>query len=121
MAKNKEGRPTKMTPDTVKKLEEAFSLGCSDVEACIFADISKQTLYNYIDKKPEFLDRKEALKKLIPLKARAVILHHLEQNDLSTAKYVLDKEDGRAKQAVEVSSEAEKPLIVRIIDDVPEC
>jgi hypothetical protein len=40
------GRPTKMTPDTVKKLEEAFLLGCSDIEACLVADISKQTLYN---------------------------------------------------------------------------
>jgi hypothetical protein len=27
------GRPTVMTPETVQKLEEAFSFGCTDEEA----------------------------------------------------------------------------------------
>jgi hypothetical protein len=30
---NNTGRPTKMTPETISKLEHAFSLGCSDLEA----------------------------------------------------------------------------------------
>jgi hypothetical protein len=29
---NNTGRPTKMTPETISKLEHAFSLGCSDLE-----------------------------------------------------------------------------------------
>ncbi len=56
------GRPTVMTVETVNKLEEAFMLGCTDEEACFAANISKQTLYNYQDKNPEFIDRKETLK-----------------------------------------------------------
>ena len=52
------GRPTKMTPETVKKLEEAFAIGASDGEACFYSDISKETLYTYQDKTPGFLDRK---------------------------------------------------------------
>lgn len=50
MAKTKRGRPTKMTQGTVKKLEEAFLRGLSDEEACLYADISKPTLYDYCDK-----------------------------------------------------------------------
>lgn len=55
------GRPTIMTPDIVNKLEQAFSMGCSDLEACLYAGISKQTLYNYQAKNPEFVDRKEKI------------------------------------------------------------
>ena len=56
------GRPTKMTAGLVEKLEYAFSIGCTDEEACFYADINKATLYNYQDKHPEFIDRKNALK-----------------------------------------------------------
>lgn len=56
------GRPTSMTEEVVQKLEEAFLLGCSDLEACFYADIAKQTLYSYQEAHPEFKDRKEELK-----------------------------------------------------------
>lgn len=61
-ATKKVGRPTKMTDATIKKLDEAFAIGCSDEEDCFYADISKQTLYTYQENPPEFVDRKEALK-----------------------------------------------------------
>lgn len=63
-----------MTELTVKKLEEAFAFGCSDVQACLFAGISKQTLYNYQDANPGFVDRKAELKETpIMLARRAVV------------------------------------------------
>ena len=61
---------------TVKKLEEAFSLGCSDLEACLMANISKQTLYNYQDKNPEFVGRKERLKETPILLARNTVIDY---------------------------------------------
>lgn len=72
-------RPTKMTQLTVKKLEEAFALGCSDEEACIYADITKQTLYNFQDKNQEFLDRKTLLKNKPILQARKAILSSFDK------------------------------------------
>ena len=60
--KSNAGRPTVMTKDTIAKLEEAFKCGASDLEACFYADISKDSLYNYQKKHPEFIERKEALK-----------------------------------------------------------
>jgi Ca2+-binding EF-hand superfamily protein len=60
--KNKEGRPTVMTQETIQKLEQAFAFGSTDEEACFYANIGKSTLYDYIKANPEFSERKEALK-----------------------------------------------------------
>lgn len=82
------GRPTKMTPETVKKLEEAFAIGASDAEACFYADISKETLYTYQDKFPAFLDRKEALKERPVLLARQSVIRGMEQDPNLALKYL---------------------------------
>lgn len=37
------GRPTKMTPESVKKIEEVFAMDGSVGEACLFAGISQVT------------------------------------------------------------------------------
>lgn len=68
--KKKIGRPTKMTEARVKKLLKAYSIGCTDIEACIHAGISKQTLYNYEKKNKAFVDQKEDIKETLILIAR---------------------------------------------------
>lgn len=85
MTKNKGGRPTKFTPETIAKLEEAFLLGCTDVEACFWAEVSKTALYNYQEKNPEFVDRKERLKSNPFLIARKAIKDAIEAGDAKTA------------------------------------
>ena len=60
--KNKGGRPPIMTDDTIKKLEEVFALGGSDSEACFYANISKQTLYNYQKEHPVLYELLEKIK-----------------------------------------------------------
>lgn len=83
MAKNKGGRPTVMTTEVVKKLEEVFAIGGSDEEACFYADISRQTLYDYQKIHPEFVDRKEALKEKPVLKARQTLVKSLDTPDMA--------------------------------------
>jgi hypothetical protein len=73
-------RPTKITPIVVQKLEEAFALGCTDEEACIYADICKQTLYNFQEKNQGFLDRKELLKSKPVLQARQAVIKSFSSN-----------------------------------------
>lgn len=118
-SENKGGRPTKMTPETVKKLEDAFSLGCSDLEACIYADITKQTLYNYQDSHPEFFDRKEMLKQKLVLKARTVVAEALKNKDENTAKWYLERkarDEFAAKQEVAVGNLESSPFKIEIVD-----
>lgn len=94
-------RPTKMTPETVKKLEEAFAYGCTDAEACAYADITKPTLYEYCEKNPEFTDRKETLKNLPTFKAKRIINDALDESDILTAHKVVDRKEGtKVKQEV---------------------
>ena len=78
MKKNFVGRPPIINDEVMKKLEQCFSLGSSDLEACIFADISPATLYNYQKEHPEFLERKQLLKEKPILKARNTIVKSLD-------------------------------------------
>lgn len=93
MFKSKAGRKTKMTPLTLDKLEAAFKVGCPDIEACYYADIGLDTLYNYQKKHPEFSNRKMLWKKRPVLKARQVVVQALENNDIHTAKWFLERQD----------------------------
>ena len=78
---DKGGRPTVMTPDTLAKLKEAFLMGCTDSEACLYAgDIAPATLYNYQEKNPKFLELKEQWKQNPILEARGSVLKGLRKN-----------------------------------------
>lgn len=82
------GRPTIVTDEVILKLEEAFALGCTDLEACFFAKISKSTLYNYQDKNPEFLERKEALKESPVLLARQSVIKEMQTDGNLALKFL---------------------------------
>lgn len=82
------GRPTVMTPEVVNKLEEAFLLGCTDLEACFAAGISKQTLYNYQDANPDFIDRKEQLKENPIYLARTSVVNAMKLDGDLALKYL---------------------------------
>lgn len=98
------GRPTKMTPDVIGKLEQAFLMGCTDLEACFFADISKDALYDYQGKNPEFADRKERLKSNPVMKARQAMLDLIDSDDegvkQKAATDTLNRYDGKPKERV---------------------
>ena len=87
--KNKGGRPTSMTKETLQKLEQAFSIGASDVEACVYAEIAPATLYNYQEKHPEYLERKTMLKTKPILKARQTVYNNLD--DAKHAEWYLER------------------------------
>ncbi len=78
-----------MVPETIAKLEQAFGYGASDSEACFYAGISKDALYDYCRVHPEFSHRKEALKERPILKARQTIIDSL--NNPEYAKWYLER------------------------------
>lgn len=120
MAKaNKGGRPSVMTKEVLQKLEAGFSSGLSDREACLYADISESTLYNYCQKEPEFLERKELLKEQPKMRARLIVCKAIEDGDLKAAQWYLER-----KARDEFSTRQEQNLSmgspVTIIDDMRE-
>jgi len=88
MVKNKGGRPTVVTEEVLKKLEEAFALDCTILEACFYADISEKTYYNYTEKHPEFLQRVQALRQNPVLKARISVIDGFEKDPNLALKYL---------------------------------
>lgn len=108
---NKVGRPTVMTPEMVQKLEYGFLKGLTDVECCLYAGISKQTLYDYCNKHPEFTDRKEDLKKQPSVQAKLNVTEAIEQGDVDLSKWYLErrnKDEFSLKQEIKADVSIEK-------------
>lgn len=82
-------RPTKQTPELMTKLEQAFSLGCSNPEACFYAGISESTFYEWIKADKKLSERFKALKNKPVLKARQTIVSGLD--DPANAKWYLER------------------------------
>lgn len=119
--KNKVGRPTVMTPETVKKLEYGFLRGLTDEQCCLFAGISKQALYDYCHAHPEFTDRKELLKQQPSVQAKINIAEGIENGDTELSKWYLErknKDEFSTKQDVGVSGEINNPFAGMSTDDL---
>lgn len=69
------GRPSGMTKQAIAKLRQAFSIGCTDAEACLFANISQDTYYRYCKKHEDFREECAELKEKPILAARANIVN----------------------------------------------
>jgi len=106
-----------MTPETLKKLEQAFLLGCSDKEACLFSSISHQTLYNYQEKHPEFVERKALLKKNPVLQARKSLMNGIADRPELGLK-ILERltKEYKLKSEVDVKSDSFESLLKRLSD-----
>ncbi len=101
MAKSNAGAKTKMTKDTLQLLREAFTWGCTDTEACCYAEISTSTLYNYCNEHPKFLELKNKLKDMPVMKAKKIQFDELEKNSLPQANRVIDRKEGqKVKQEI---------------------
>tara|TARA_R110000851_G_scaffold173130_3_gene319451 strand:- start:4469 stop:4876 length:408 start_codon:yes stop_codon:yes gene_type:complete len=128
--KSNAGRPTVMTPETVKKLEDGFKRGYNDTQACLYAGITRVTLKNYQDKHPEYISRKQMLKENLKMRALDTLFHHIGGNaedDESLDDYNadlalktlerLDKANWSTRQ--ESTGAGGKDLIpIQIIDDM---
>lgn len=108
------GRPTIMTENVIAKLEEAFAWGCTDIEACLWADIAPATLYKYQDKHPEFVERKESLKEKPVLLARKSVVTRLERDPRLSMDYLSRKKKDEFSQKSETDlrvKELPKPIL----------
>ena len=114
------GRPNKIDENVLHKLEEAFSQGFSDIEACLYADVGTSTLYNYCNKHKKFMERKEELKKKPLMRARININKALQKGDRDVSKWYLErkaKSEFSLKQEVEHSGTIDVSERAKEIDE----
>lgn len=81
-----DGRDEKEVRD---KLKHAFSVGCNNREAILYAEINHFMFYAYLNRYPDFRDEIERIKEKPVLKARITIYNDLSSVD--TAKWYLTK------------------------------
>jgi len=108
------GRPTVMTPTVIAKLEEAFTWGCTDIEACLWADISVAALWDYMQKYPEFSTRRDKLKKTPTLTARRTVVASLPGDNEMSLKYLERKEkrEFSLRQETEIANREGEAFVV---------
>lgn len=110
------GRPSVIGQATLSKLEEAFAMGCSDIEACLWANIGSATLYNYQNRHPDFVERKNELKNNPVLLARRTV-HDSLAKDVNSAWRYLERKDPtlNPKASLDVTTGGE-PLVTPASD-----
>ena len=89
--KIKKGRPLKITPFIVQKLEEAASVDASIAEMCFHADIAKGTYYAAIKRDPHLLYRLENLRQKPTLQARITQCRAVAHGDVHAAQWYLER------------------------------
>lgn len=80
-----------MTDETLQKLKMAFANSFTDEEACIYADISTTSFYNYCKKHPEFVEKKQLLKKSPNLKAKQNIIKSMNEGNIKDSQWRLER------------------------------
>ena len=89
MPKKNEPATTKgLSDDMLRRLEDAFGLGCSDAEACCFAGIIMSEFMAYLKANPAFKDRREVLKQRPQLLARQTVFKALKDDPQIALEYL---------------------------------
>lgn len=117
--KNPVGRPRTITTEKLEKLEEAFKLGCTNREACFYADVAESTFYDFLREYPEYSDKIAMWKDYQKIKARYVVHKALEKGDRDMAKWYLER---KARDEFSTKQEIDTTVNNRvvIIDDLPD-
>lgn len=102
--------PTKLDDITVKKLEEAFSMDCSIAEACLLANISKQTYFNWIESFPDMKERFDQLRQTPVLLARTSVISALKRNPVIALQYLERKKKSEFAPRTELTGPEGVPL-----------
>ena len=87
----KVGRPTKLTPWVVRKLENAIKFDASVSEACYSSGISRETFYQHYRSDSEFSDKIENARSFLAVKAKHNLTVAILDGDLKTSLWLLDK------------------------------
>jgi len=93
----------------LQKLEQAWAMGCPDVEAAAYADVSHAALSDFLKRNPAIADRKARLLQKPFLAARNAILKKISEGDADLALRYMErkkKAEFSTLQQVEVSEQA---------------
>lgn len=97
-----------MTPETINRLTDGFILGLNDTEVCRYADISKSAYYAYLEKYPEFKEKRDILRSDTTLQAKIKAREAILNGDEIMIRWYLErraKEEFSLTHNLEISAE----------------
>jgi len=107
---------SKMDDAILDKIRTAFSIDCNIREACIYAEITETTYYNWKKKNPELFEKIEKLREEPVLKAKTTIYNNL--GDVNTAKWLLErKRKADYGNQLDVTTGGDKIQIIAYVPD----
>ena len=118
-SKNQVGRPRAIQEKQLQQWKEAFLMGCTNREACLYADVCESTFYDFLKDYPEYSEKIDIWKNYEKVKARMVVHKALDKGDREMAKWYLErkaKDEFSTKQEVDATVNNK----VVIIDDLPD-
>jgi hypothetical protein len=89
VTKTAKGRPTKYNPEKIALLVAAFANSFTVEQACHYAEISKVTFYDWIEKHDGFSEQMERAKSQVGMKAKQVVVGAVNKGDVETSKWWL--------------------------------
>ena len=92
--------------EVLRNLMTAYSYGCTDSEAALYAGIGVSTLYKYQKDNPQFIEIKQELRSNPVLYARQCLLNNIKDNPAISLK-ILEKLAKEYKQTQEVKLDSE--------------
>jgi|GEM_PF-2636379 len=84
------GRPTVITGEVVRKLEDAFKAGFSVSEACLASGISRAIYYEHKASNEAFSDKMELAQKYMTIRAKKVVVQAIDNGNFNAAKWWLE-------------------------------
>ncbi len=85
------GRPTVFDYDAVRKLEQAFAIGCTVEEACTVSGVSRSAYYKRLEVDEQFMDKMERAKLFTTIQARHTVCLAIKNGDIDTSKWYLER------------------------------
>lgn len=93
-------------------------MGCTNREACLYADVAESTFYDFLKEYPEYSEKIDIWKNYEKIKARMVVHKALDKGDRDMAKWYLErkaKDEFSTKQEVDATTSNR----IEIINDLP--
>lgn len=84
---------TKLTPEVVSKLKDAFAIGATVEQACFYAEISRNTYWKWCKKNPELSDEFSEMKSKLPLAAKHNIATAIHNRDLFHSRWLIERKE----------------------------
>jgi hypothetical protein len=112
---------SKKTPEVVGKLISAFANGFNISQACVYAEIHRDTYYDWCETDKNFSDKMNEAQTRIGMRARQVVadaINNAEAPDLNAAKWWLEKRDADFKQKVEMTMTPDEARLGDIIKEL---